>query len=145
MLNDVVRRAVELMRGYATFNGVTLQVDLDPAVGKVLMNATAIEQVIGNLLQNAAESRSGPLTVTLTTGVQDDHYTVTVADDGPGIPTDVQAHVFDPFYTTRRAGGGTGLGLSIVHGNVKDHRGRVRVESTPGIGTAFFIELPRHD
>jgi PAS domain S-box-containing protein len=144
-LNEVVERAAERMRGYLTSHDVTLHVALDPAVGDLPMNATAIDQVMGNLLQNAAESRTEPMNITVTTGVQDDHYTVAVADDGPGIPADVQAHVFDPFYTTRRAGGGTGLGLSIVHGNIKDHQGRVRVDSAPGVGTIFRIELPRHD
>jgi two-component system NtrC family sensor kinase len=63
-------------------------------------------------------------------------------DSGPGIPPEVQTRIFDPFFTTKPVGVGTGLGLSLSHGIIERHRGRIRVESEPGHGATFVIELP---
>lgn len=67
---------------------------------------------------------------------------ITIADDGPGIPLEVQRRIFDPFFTTKEAGHGTGLGLTISYNIVDEHGGRVWVESGAGAGSAFIIELP---
>jgi hypothetical protein len=65
-----------------------------------------------------------------------------VGDTGPGIPVEVQGRIFDPFFTTKPPGQGTGLGLSLSIGIVHDHDGTMRVESVPGEGATFVIELP---
>jgi CheY-like chemotaxis protein len=65
-----------------------------------------------------------------------------VRDDGPGIPPEIFHKIFDPFLTTKPQGEGTGLGLSIVHGIVQNHKGTIRVNSTPGEGTVFEVFLP---
>ena len=67
---------------------------------------------------------------------------LTVEDHGPGIPDEVRERMFDPFYTTKGRHEGTGLGLSITHGIISDHHGTVQVDSTPGEGTTFRIDLP---
>jgi signal transduction histidine kinase len=63
-------------------------------------------------------------------------------DDGPGIPADAQSRVFDPFFTTKPVGKGTGLGLSLSHGIIDRHGGRIHIDSEPGQGTSFIIDLP---
>jgi signal transduction histidine kinase len=63
-------------------------------------------------------------------------------DDGPGIPAEVQSRIFDPFFTTKPVGQGTGLGLSLSHGIIERHGGRIQVQSSPGHGTSFVIDLP---
>jgi len=63
-------------------------------------------------------------------------------DDGPGIDEEVKSRIFDPFFSTKPVGVGTGLGLSLSHGIIERHGGRISVESTPGQGTTFAIELP---
>ena len=63
-------------------------------------------------------------------------------DDGPGIPSDIVGKIFEPFFTTKPVGKGTGLGLSICYGIIKQHHGDLRVNSTPGSGATFTVELP---
>ena len=68
--------------------------------------------------------------------------TVSIADNGCGIPEEIRLRIFDPFFTTKDVGEGTGLGLSICHGIAEGHGGRLRVESQVGVGTTFTLELP---
>ena len=65
-----------------------------------------------------------------------------INDDGPGIPDDVQPKIFDPFFTTKDVGKGTGLGLTVAYAIVQEHGGRIRLESQPGSGASFYVELP---
>ena len=107
-----------------------------------------LRQVVGNLLANARvhTPATTPVTVTVSTDVAAGLARLEVADEGPGMAPDVAAHVFERFYrgdTSRdRATGGSGLGLSIVDAVVRAHGGHARVESTPGAGSRFVVELP---
>jgi PAS domain S-box-containing protein len=141
-LNGVVRRAVERTEAHASRRGVILEQDLDARVGSLMMNSMAIEQALTNILHNAVESGPGGVIIRVSTAVSGPCYRVIIADDGPGIPAELQPYIFDPFFTMRRQGGGTGLGLSLVHGTISDHRGRIHVKSAEGAGTTFTIELP---
>jgi signal transduction histidine kinase len=67
---------------------------------------------------------------------------VVVADTGPGIPRGMEQRIFDPFFSTKDVGAGTGLGLSITYGILKDHQGSISVQSPPGEGAIFVIQLP---
>ena len=75
-------------------------------------------------------------------GTEGDEVWVSVGDDGVGIPEEVQARIFDPFYTTKPIGRGTGLGLAIAYRIVAKHHGRIDVSSRPGAGSTFRIVLP---
>ncbi len=82
--------------------------------------------------------------ITITTRAVDAYVVVEIADDGPGIPSDVVAPIFDPFFTTKPQGEGTGLGLSTCHAIVVDHHGgSIDVSSSPG-DTRFVVRLPVH-
>jgi len=102
-----------------------------------------LNQVFMNVLGNACDAITGEGNVWITTRANADTVTVTVRDDGPGIPPALQGRIFDPFFTTKPQGKGTGLGLSISHGIVTEHGGTIEVESVPGAGTTFTIVLPR--
>jgi signal transduction histidine kinase len=95
-----------------------------------------------NLLDNAADAMGGTGEITITTRRDGDWAVVEIADDGPGIPADVQARIFDPFFTTKEPGKGTGLGLSTTYSIVTDkHKGTIAVESRAGL-TRFTVRLP---
>lgn len=101
-----------------------------------------IDQVIMNLLINAAQAIPERGRVTITTEVVDKEVMITVADTGVGIPADNIQHLFEPFFTTKPVGTGTGLGLSLTYSIVNRHQGRIEVESEVGVGTQFHIILP---
>ncbi|MEE2664642.1 MAG: ATP-binding protein [Myxococcota bacterium] len=101
-----------------------------------------LNQVFLNLLMNACDALEGGGSVTIRTRRSDLGVRLEFADDGPGIPPEVLSQIFDPFFTTKPVGVGTGLGLSLSHSIVDRHRGRFTVDSTPGQGASFGIELP---
>jgi two-component system NtrC family sensor kinase len=101
--------------------------------------------VLFNVIKNAEQAMTdahggGKLTV-MTQG-SDDGARISIADDGPGIPVEIQRRIFDPFFTTKDAGEGTGLGLTICYGIIDEHGGRIWTENRPEGGSVFNIELP---
>ncbi len=101
-----------------------------------------LNQVFLNLLMNACDAIERNGTVRITTRPTPEGVCLAFEDDGPGIPEEVRSRIFDPFFTTKPVGVGTGLGLSVSHGIIERHGGRIWVESEPGEGTTFHIELP---
>lgn len=119
-------------------------------------DAGQIEQILANLLQNAAHAMpdGGTVRVTLDLSARTRRFPsdpehaagfvrLQVIDTGVGIEPEVAERIFEPFFTTKPVGEGTGLGLSIAYGIVRDHDGWIDVDSTPGKGTTFAIFLPR--
>ena len=107
---------------------------------RVHVDPRQFAQAIQNLVLNAAQAIGAGGTVTVETEAAADTVAITVADDGPGIPPELQEKVFDVFFTTRE--GGTGLGLNIVSRIVEEHRGTLSLDSRPGRGARFRIALP---
>ncbi len=113
--------------------------DIPPVLG----HGGKINQVLMNMMVNAAHAmppEGGVLTV--TTEQDDEWVVIRVTDNGCGMNDEVLSRIFDPFFTTKEVGSGTGLGLSISHGIIQDHGGHIDVDSTPGLGTTFRITLP---
>ncbi len=100
-----------------------------------------LNQVWTNLIDNAVDAMSNGGRLKIRTKLEPTDVLVEIRDDGPGIPVDVQAHIFEPFYTTKPVGEGTGLGLDAVSRIVRKHRGNIRVQSKPG-DTCFQVRLP---
>jgi two-component system NtrC family sensor kinase len=145
-LNRVVEDTLELRRYSLRSAQVSVVVRLDPMMPQTMADAFQLQQVVLNLLANAEHALSswtGERAIALSTHHEGDLLTISVADTGPGIAPDHLSRVFNPFFTTKPVGEGTGLGLSISDGIVREHGGRIRVESTPGTGATFVVELPR--
>lgn len=125
---------------------LVLEKSLDMQLPPLESNCTGLNQVWTNILDNAIDALPERGHIRLRTWAEH-HATgaldlcVTIEDDGPGIPLDSQAHVFDPFYTTKPVGVGTGLGLGIAHRIVEQYGGTIRFTSGPG-STIFLIRLP---
>jgi GAF domain-containing protein len=136
----------------AGFN-ITLQRDLDPAAGMIDLYPQEITRVFLNLISNgfyatakrkAAGGDGFEPTLRATTKDLGNEVEIRIRDNGTGIPLDVKEKMFNPFFTTKPAGEGTGLGLSMSHDIVvKQHGGRIDVDTMPGAFTEFIITLPR--
>ncbi len=120
---------------------VAVERDLDPDLPGVEASGAELNQVWTNLIDNAADAVAPGGRVTLRTRRQGERVSVEVGDDGPGIPDDLQARVFDAFFTTKPVGQGTGLGLDIARRIVIRHHGELRLRSRPG-DTRFEVLLP---
>ena len=144
-LNQLVGTIVELYEQTLRDNQIVLRKRLAADLPLTMADPDQIEQVLTNLVVNAMQalaSHPGPREVEFVTEQNGDHLRVIVADNGPGIAPEVASRIFDPFFSTKAPGKGSGLGLSICHSIVEEHRGRLWVQSEPGKGTKFFIELP---
>ena len=145
-LNDLVERVVDLQRVTLMGGPVHLKVELAERLPYVDGDAGQLQQVLLNLCQNAQQaveqSGTGTTIGVRTSGEVPGKVRLEVWDDGPGIPESIQARIFDPFFTTKPPGIGTGLGLTIVSGFVRQHGGTVSVQSSPGGGTRFVVDLP---
>ncbi len=114
----------------------------DPSLPRVPCLPAQINQVVMNLLVNAAQAIAERGVITLRTGHDAGWAWIEVEDSGGGMPPEVLKHIFDPFYTTKPVGKGTGLGLSISYDIVRKHGGRIEVASTLGQGSRFRVWLP---
>ena len=109
------------------------------------INANQLQQVVLNLIVNARQAMENGGNLYLTVRANEETAEISVRDTGSGIPADKLREIFEPFYTTKQADqqgqGGTGLGLSLCREIIEAHKGRIRVESTPGKGTTFTLKL----
>ena len=104
-----------------------------------------LTQAFVNLVTNACHAVAGqpdPMLVVTTMLTEDDHIEILFSDNGAGIPDEDQVHVFEPFFTSKPDGEGTGLGLSIVRTIISRHKGTISLDSAPGKGTTFTVQLP---
>ncbi|ELR70490.1 hypothetical protein C900_03649 [Fulvivirga imtechensis AK7] len=101
-----------------------------------------LNQVFMNILNNAIQAVDGPGKIMIKTMQQNGSIMIRIKDTGKGMSDELKQKIFEPFFTTKDVGEGTGLGLSISYGIIEKHRGKIEVESAPGKGTEFIIQLP---
>ena len=121
--------------------GVRIERAYDRTLPRITANAGELNQVWTNLLDNAADVLKGTGQLRLSTRRDGERIVVEVGDDGPGVPPELQARIFDAFFTTKGPGQGTGLGLELARRVVTAHGGELRLESQPG-NTRFTASLP---
>jgi two-component system, cell cycle sensor histidine kinase and response regulator CckA len=142
-VNTLVEEMERMLR--RVLGGIELIIRLAPDLKTVRADPGQIEQVILNIVVNARDAMpvGGQLSIeTKNSGVGkgSDWITIAIADTGIGMDPQVLSRVFEPFFTTKEHG--TGLGLATSYGIIKENRGELRVESAPGLGTTFYIDLP---
>jgi PAS domain S-box-containing protein len=142
-LNDVVAKTLELLRPEIGNRGITVKTRMARQLTATPIDATQIQQVLVNLIKNAAQAMTTGGTLTLQTGENSDGVWASVSDTGGGIPQEQINRIFEPFYTTKKKG--TGLGLMIVQRIIRAHNGRIEVQSNVGKGTTFRVWLPLHE
>jgi PAS domain S-box-containing protein len=141
-LNDLISEVVRLLRFELQRQTIRLDTDFSD-VPVITADPNKIKQVVINLVMNAVHALKGEGRILLATGINNEGFLeLRVQDDGPGIPSAIQDQVFAPFFTTKPDGEGTGLGLYICQNIVREHGGRIVLESQPGQGTVFRITLP---
>lgn len=141
-VNALVTDTLPLVRNMLHVSNIDLQLELAPEELRVQADTAQMHQVLINLITNAIQSMRPGGRLRVTTGGQaGETARIVIADTGQGIAPDALPHIFDPFFSTKGTEG-TGLGLSVSYGIVKNHGGRLRVESTVGAGTTCFVELP---
>jgi PAS domain S-box-containing protein len=143
-LGEIVERTLNLHAYSLRKNSISVDFLPEPTLPRVQGDPHQLMQVFLNLILNAEqairESRDrGTLRIRL--GTTGESVWASFHDDGPGIPGDILASIFDPFYTTKRPGRGTGLGLSICKAVMKEHQGTIEAANAPGGGAVFTVSL----
>jgi two-component system phosphate regulon sensor histidine kinase PhoR len=143
-LGEVVERSLDVYRHRVEREGFKLVTKIDTELPQTLLDENAMTLLLLNLLENAVKYGKGEIGVYLTRAGA--HLRLVVGDQGPGIPKDEQKRIFDRFYRTRDARStnarGSGIGLSLVKHIAEAHGGTVTVDSDPGQGAAFIVDIP---
>ena len=146
-VDDVIERSLLLVQEQLRLRGIEVELELCPDELLVVANPIQLEQVFINLLTNARDALadSKRKTIRIASSRDGEKIRIAFSDTGPGIPLELQQRIFDPFFTTKEVGTGTGLGLSITYSILKEYGGEISVDSRPGKGAMFLVELPFAD
>ena len=142
-VNQTLRKSLDFLQHELVARSINLV--FEPAKSLPLVQASSdhLQGIWLNLLTNALDSiEDEPGTIQVKTFEQDNQVFVLILDNGKGIAADKLERIFEPFFTTKTPGRGTGLGLSVCQRIIKQHGGRIQVESQPGAGTQFTVILP---
>ncbi len=144
-VNDAIKVVIKLRAYELNLDNIEIVQELDPELPKTMADFQQLQQVFLNLLVNAEQAMRdahGRGKLIIRSEKVGDIIRVSFTDDGPGIPRDIVNRIFEPFFTTKPVGKGTGLGLSICYGIVREHQGKIYVNTKEGEGATFIVELP---
>ncbi|MBI3950841.1 MAG: hypothetical protein HY314_10360 [Acidobacteria bacterium] len=145
-INELIEKSLALVDYRLSNNQITIRQSVDAELPPILGDANRLIEVFVNLLNNAIDAMPEGGTLTIQTEHlfrEEEAVCVEIIDTGVGIPEGDLQKIFDPFFTTKPPGKGTGLGLAISHGIIKDHKGRIEIDSQVGVGTTVVITFPR--
>jgi CheY-like chemotaxis protein len=143
--SKMIDDALQLLAYQLRSCGIAVTRDVPVELPPLLGDADQLQQVMANLLTNARqalEQCAEPRYIHIAARMADDAIEVTVADNGPGIPADVQGRIFDPFFTTKPIGAGTGIGLAVSRGIAEAHGGSLGLSDAAEGGACFVLRLP---
>ena len=143
-INSLVRESLSLVEKDLALKGIEIETDYTRDGATVCVDSNQIQQVLLNLVTNAADAmpKGGRLQTATRLLSDQGSVEIRVMDNGCGIEQDVLKRAFDPFFTTKGRGKGTGLGLAICQRIVEEHKGEINIESQPGRGTTVSVRLP---
>ncbi len=141
-INRILEKVLHLLENEFRKNHIRINRELAGKLPDMLLDIGQMQQVFANLLLNAIEAvkTGGEVTVRTAYDAERRQITIEVADTGPGIPPEYLPRIFEPFFSTKAKG--TGLGLAVTYGFIMNHQGDIQVQSQPGQGTRFTIQLP---
>jgi two-component system, NtrC family, sensor kinase len=144
-LNESIQNTLNLLSHELLVHPISIVFDAGEDFPKLVASRENLQSVWINIIMNAIEAiDENEGEINITTRYSDGEFTITIRDNGPGIPESQVSKIFEPFFTTKSPVKGTGLGLSVVHRIIKSHGGRIIVESKLGRGTQFTIILPEN-
>ncbi|MBL7178325.1 MAG: PAS domain S-box protein [Desulfobacteraceae bacterium] len=143
-LEELINKSLNILINQAIFQDMEVTRVLEPDIPAMIGDMGQLQQVFVNLFTNSADAMKGKgkLNINARYVPEKNQFVIEVSDTGPGIPEGLKDKIFDIFFTTKPVGKGTGLGLSITRNIILLHGGNIMVESPPGGGTTFIIELP---
>lgn len=139
-VNEGIQSAINIV-----WNELKYKASLERELGElpeIYCDLGQLNQVFMNIIMNAVQAIEENGIIKIRSWYEDSQVCVSIADNGKGIPYDVQNRIFEPFFTTKAVGEGTGLGLSVSYDIIRKHGGELTVESLPGQGATFMIRLP---
>jgi PAS domain S-box-containing protein len=142
-VNKIVRETLTLIEYQTALQKIKITLELTEDLKLVLADSSKLKQAFLNLFLNAQDAMpQGGIMAISTQNLDKKEIAIKVTDTGVGIPKEYYSQIFEPFYTTKKVETGAGLGLSVVYGIIKEHGGKIRVDSIVGKGTTFTICLP---
>jgi len=143
-INQLIQELLDSLETELRERSISLKKDLDPELPPVTTFVDQLKQVFMNLIKNAIEAmeKEGELSVNTSYRSAEERVVIAIRDTGYGIPEENMAHIFEPFFSTKKESGGTGLGLWISYRIVQALGGRIEVESKWGQGSTFLVSLP---
>ncbi len=151
-LNEVIEKTLAIVEQQLLLDNIRVGLDLDPDLPLISGQANRLEQVMYNLLSNAADAILTAKTeddgikgrlIAVRSFFEENRVKVSVSDTGIGIPADLQERIFEPFFTGKAEGKGAGLGLCISREIIKNHEGRIHVKSWENRGSTFVLSFPK--
>ncbi|MCK5783005.1 MAG: GAF domain-containing protein [Desulfobacterales bacterium] len=141
-VNDILDKALSILNNEFFIHHIRIDEDLENNLPLILLDADQIEQVLINILLNAAHAieKDGIISIKTCMDAEQAKLSIEITDNGRGITEKEMSKIFDPFFSTKPSG--TGLGLAVSYGIIRNHEGDIRVESRAGKGSCFTIDLP---
>ncbi len=141
-INENIKKTVNMLQNEFSLDHINVTTELSDEVPDNFMDQNQIQQVLINLMLNAIEAIRDNGAINIRSSIGPDHkrIRIDISDDGCGISQEHSGKLFEPFFTTKPKG--TGLGLAVSYRIIRNHKGDIRVSSTPGKGSTFTIELP---
>jgi len=139
-VEDVIKEVVEIMGNEASAHHINIVSEFEDNLPEVMIDPKHLKQALLNIVKNAIAAMPNGGTLTISAVTRHDELQISISDTGIGIPEELLAKIFEPYFTTKESG--TGLGLTITFKIIKEHNGEITVESKPSKGSTFTIHLP---